>query len=188
MKSLFQERKVKIPEGCTVTFNNDKFTFEGKLGTQIYDVSSLKYTFEVSKDNISIKCWHCNRAKLQLINTVTSHIKNYMTGVTVGFKYVLRSVFRHFPIQVSINKNGKEVKVGGFIGSKEERVYPIRGESVALPGEIKDTIFIQGININDVSQSAASIISDSLRRKKHDERIFVDGIYILEKTAIINDN
>ncbi len=188
MKSLFQEKKVKIPEGCSVTFQNEKFTFEGKLGKQEYDISSLKYTFEVTKTDVIVKCWHCNRQKLQLINTVASHIRNHMTGVTVGFKYVLRSIFRHFPIQVSINKNGKEVKVGGFIGSKEERTYPIRGESVALPGDIKDTIFIQGINIDDVSQSAASIISDSLRRKKHDERVFVDGIYILDKTAIINDN
>lgn len=188
MKNLFQEKAVKIPADCKVSFKNDKFIFEGKLGSQEYDVSALKYTFVITDNSVLVKCWHCNRQKLQLINTVASHIRNYMVGVTVGFKYVLRSVFRHFPIQVSINKEGKEVKVGGFIGSREERVYPIRGESVALPGDLKDTIYIQGININDVSQSAASIISDSLRRKKHDERVFVDGIYIMEKTAIINND
>lgn len=187
MKSLFVERTVSIPSGCKVTINNNKFSFEGPLGKQEYDASKENFTFEILNDEVVVKCWHANRQKLQLINTVASHIRNYMKGVTVGFKYVLRSVFRHFPIQISILQNGKEVKVHTFLGSKEERSYPVRGTSVAMPGEIKDTIVIQGINIQDVSQTAASISSDSFKRKKHDERIFVDGIYVLERTSIINE-
>lgn len=187
MKSLFADKTVEIPKDCEVSFADDKFTFKGPLGTQVYDVSSLKYTFEVSEDSINIKCWHCNSSKLQLIQTVASHIRNYMKGVTIGFKYVLRSIFRHFPIQIAIGKDGKEIKVLSFLGSKEERTYPVRGASVALPGEIKDTIVIQGINIHDVSQTAAAVSSDSLKRKKHDERIFVDGIYVLERTSIVQN-
>lgn len=187
MKSLYAEKIVEIPENCEVSFSDDKFTFKGPLGSQVYDVSSLKYTFEIVDGSVHIKCWHCNRAKLQLIQTVASHIRNYMKGVTVGFKYILRSVFRHFPIQIAINNNGKEIKVLSFLGSKEERTYPVRGSSIAMPGEVKDTIVIQGININDVSQTAASVSSDSLKRKKHDERVFVDGIYVLERTSIVQE-
>lgn len=187
MKSLFAEKTVEIPEQCEVSFENDKFTFKGPLGSQVYDVSDLKFTFEIKDNVIHVKCWHCNRTKLQLIQTVASHLRNYMKGVTVGFKYILRSVFRHFPIQIAINKDGKEIKVLSFLGSKEERTYPVRGSSVAMPGEVKDTIVIQGININDVSQTAASVSSDSLKRKKHDERIFVDGIYVLDRTTIVQE-
>lgn len=186
MKALYQEKVVEIPEGCKVTFADRKFTFEGPLGKQEYDVSAIKFTFEVNENEVVIKSWHSNRPKSQLISTVASHIRNYMKGVTVGFKYVLRSVFRHFPIQIAINNNGKEVKVLTFLGSKEERTYPVRGTSIAMAGDAKDTLFIQGININDVSQTAASISNDCLRRKKHDERTFVDGVYISDRTTILN--
>ena len=187
MKALYTEKTVEIPEQCEVSFEDDKFTFTGPLGSQVYDVSKLKLTFEIKKDVINVKCWHCNRQKLQLIQTIASHLRNYMKGVTVGFKYILRSVFRHFPIQISINKEGKEIKVLSFLGSKEERTYPVRGSSIAIPGEVKDTIVIQGINLNDVSQTAASVSSDSLKRKKHDERIFVDGIYVLDRASIVQE-
>lgn len=186
MKALYQEKIVEIPAGCNVTFADNRFIFEGPLGKQEYDVSAIKFTFEVSESEVIVRSWHSNRFKSQLISTVASHIRNYMKGVTVGFKYVLRSVFRHFPIQVAVNNNGKEVKVLTFLGSKEERVYPVRGVSIAMAGDTKDTLVIQGININDVSQTAASISNDCLRRKKHDERIFVDGIYVSNRTTILN--
>lgn len=185
MKLLFSEKTVAIPKDCKVTFANDKFTFTGPLGSQDYDVSNLKYTFEVTETEVVVKCWHANRSKLQLIQTVASHIRNYMKGVTIGFKYTLRSVFRHFPIQITIAKDGKSIIVHSFLGSREERVYPVRGTAKVSLGENKDTYVVQGININDVSQTAASVCSDSLKRKKHDERVFVDGIYILEKSSIV---
>lgn len=184
MKALYTERTIPIPEGCKVTLENGKFTFEGQLGKEAYDASKEGYTFEVVDKQIIIKRWHANRKKLQLINTVASHIRNYMKGVTLGYKYVLKSIFRHFPIQITIGNKGKEVTVQTFLGSKEERKYPVRGTSVAMQGETKDDIVIQGTNLLDVSQTAASISSDSFKRKKHDERIFVDGIYIFEKSTI----
>lgn len=185
MRALFTEKCLDIPAECKVSFENDKFVFEGPLGKQTYDVSNLGFTFEVASDKIRVKCWHANRSKLQLIGTISSHIRNYMKGVTVGFKYVLKSIFRHFPILVSIEKNGKEIKVHSFIGSKEERSYPIRGDTIAIQGDDKDTFILQGSNLFDVSQSAAAVSSDSFKRKKHDERIFLDGIYVFEKTNII---
>ncbi|KAM0680133.1 60S ribosomal protein L9 [Glugoides intestinalis] len=187
MKALYAERTVDIPAGCTVKVTDGKFLFEGPLGKQEYDASKEGFTFEVKDKQVLVKRWHANRAKLQLINTVASHIRNNMKGVTIGFKYVLKSVFRHFPIQISVSGNGKEVKVHTFLGSKEERTYPVRGASVAIPGETKDLLVIQGTSLLDVSQTAASISSDSFKRKKHDERIFLDGIYIFEKLNMIMD-
>lgn len=187
MRALFTERRVAIPEECTVTCTGGNFVFKGPLGTEKYDLSKSDFTFEVTNEEIIVKCWHANRSKLQLINTIASHIRNYMTGVTVGFKYVLKSVFRHFPVIVSIEKAGKEVKVHSFIGSKDARQYSVRGDSIAVQGDDKDTIYIQGTSIADVSQTAASISSDSFKRKRYDERIFLDGIYIAEKTSIVSE-
>ncbi|ELA40980.1 uncharacterized protein VICG_02010 [Vittaforma corneae ATCC 50505] len=185
MRALYAERSLDVPKDCNVSYSDGKFYFEGPLGKQMYDVAKTGFTFEVDSDTILIKCWHAKRTKLQLINTIASHIRNYMKGVTMGFKYVLKCVFRHFPILTSIEKDGKEIKVHSFIGSKEERTYPVRGDTVALLGEEKDTIVLQGTSILDVSQTAAAVSSDSFKRKKHDERIFLDGIYISEKTSIV---
>jgi ribosomal protein L6P/L9E len=38
---------------------------------------------------------------------VTSGIKNMMVGVTKGFEYKMRMVYSHFPINVSIENEGK---------------------------------------------------------------------------------
>jgi len=187
MRALFAERSVTIPKDCKITCTAGKFVFKGPLGTETYDLSKSDFTFEITAEEVLVKCWHANRNRLQLINTITSHIRNYMTGVTVGFKYVLKSVFRHFPVIATIEKGGKEIKVHSFIGSKDVRHYPVRGDSIAIQGEDKDTIFVQGTNIADVSQTAATVSSDSFKRKKYDERIFLDGIYIAERTSIISE-
>ena len=54
----------------------------------------------------------------------------------------------------------------------------IRGD---VKVEVKgDDIAIEGINLQDVSQTAANIEQATKIRKK-DQRVFLDGIYISEK-------
>jgi large subunit ribosomal protein L6 len=42
-------------------------------------------------------------------------------------------------------------------------------------------IFIQGINLEQVSQTAANI-EQSTKIKDKDQRVFLDGIYVFERT------
>lgn len=184
MKNLYLQKIVEIEKGCKVTLNDKIFTFEGPLGKQNYDVSRIRFTFSIEDNHVVIKSWHGNRQKNDLLGTVASHIRNHAIGVVKGFKYVLRAVYVHFSINISIENNGKQVTVMNFLGSKKPAVFPVRGQSVAMPGETKEFLIIQGINLNDVSQTAAHISSFHSKQKRCDVRVFLDGIFVAERTSI----
>jgi len=184
MRTLYQEKIVPIPEACTVSFANKTFTFEGPLGTQTYDVSKILFTFDITDNAIRIRSWHGDKKKNDLLGTIAAHIKNYANGVVRGFKYVMKAAYRHFSINVTVSKDGKTITVKNFLGTKTVLDFPARGTSKAYIGDNKDVLIIEGININDVSQTAAHISSTCSKRKMHDVRVFMDGIYVSERTTI----
>lgn len=185
MKHLYEERVVAIPDQCKVTLEGKVFTFSGPLGTQKYDATKQLFTFELEPKLIRIRSWHGNKHKHDMLGTISAHLKNNAKGVVVGFKYVLRVAYKHFSINVSIVDNGKTVIVKNFLGTKDVLTFPVRGESKAMIGETKDIVIIQGINLDDVSQTAAHISNVCAKRKKNDERIFLDGIFVSERTAVV---
>lgn len=184
MRRLYQEKLVPIPEGCTVTLKDKVFTFEGPLGKQDYDVARILFTFDVDKEHIRVRSWHGDRKKNALLGTIASHINNHAKGVVYGFKYVLRAAYRHFSINMAVLDGGKTVTVKNFLGAKTTQVFPVRGDSQALIGDHKDVLIIQGINLEHVAQTAAHISNDCAKKKRNDVRIFLDGIFVAEKTCI----
>ena len=48
---------------------------------------------------------HGSRKGVAALRTVRSLINNMIIGVTKGFKYKMRYVYAHFPINVNIDKN-----------------------------------------------------------------------------------
>jgi large subunit ribosomal protein L6 len=72
----------------------------------------------------------------------------------------------------------RKLLIENFTGEKTPRIVRIVGDStVRVSG---DEIVIQGINLQDVSQSAANI-EQATKIKDKDQRVFLDGIYIFEK-------
>ena len=185
MRTLYEEKLIAIPAECTVTLKEKVFTFEGPLGRQTYDVTSILFTFDIFEGNVRIRSWHSNRKKHGLLGTIASHIRNCITGVVKGFKYVLKAAYKHFPINIGIQDDGKSVTVKNFLGSKDVCSFPVRGQSKAMIGDSKEFLIVQGININDVSQTAAHISNVCAKRKMHDVRVFMDGIYIMTKTTMV---
>jgi large subunit ribosomal protein L6 len=73
----------------------------------------------------------------------------------------------------------KIIWIKNFIGERGLR-------SAKLIGDIKirtteDEIFISGINLEHVAQSAANI-QQACRIRDKDRRVFLDGIYVIRKT------
>lgn len=184
MRSLFQEKLVDIPAGCTASIKDKVFTFEGPLGKQSYDVSKVLFTFDIADGQIRVRSWHGDRRKNALLGTIASHIRNHARGVVFGFKYVLRAAYRHFSINMAVLDNGKTVTIKNFLGAKSTQTFPVRGASEALMGEHKDILVIQGINLEDVAQTAAHISNGCAKKKRNDCRIFLDGIFVAEKTCV----
>lgn len=48
---------------------------------------------------------HGARKNVACLRTVRSIISNMIVGVTKGFKYKMRYVYAHFPINVNLEKN-----------------------------------------------------------------------------------
>ena len=110
------------------------------------------------------------------MGTVRSHVQNMITGVTKGFTYKLKVVFSHFPISIKVD--GRRVLIENFIGERSPRVAKIVGDAkVTVKGE---DVIVQGINVEDVAQTAANI-QQATKIKRKDPRKFLDGIYVYER-------
>lgn len=96
------------------------------------------------------------------LRTVRTLINNLIIGVTKGYKYKMRYVYAHFPINVNLNKNAEtglfEVEIRNFIGEKiVRRVIMAEGVDVEVSTAQKDELVLSGNSLENVSQSAADI-------------------------------
>lgn len=83
-------------------------TVEGPRGKLQKDLSHLSVNFtKPAKNVIKIEMHHGARKNVAALRTVRSIIINLITGVTKGFKYKMRYVYAHFPINVNLNKNAE---------------------------------------------------------------------------------
>merc|ERR1712083_714452 len=65
-----------------------------------------------------VEKWFGNRKDIATVRTVISHIENMIKGVTNGYRYKMKSVYAHFPINIAIQDGGKTVEVRNFLGEK----------------------------------------------------------------------
>ena len=99
----------------------------------------------------------------------------------------MRLVYAHFPINVNIVKDGKEIEIRNFLGEKIVRVVPmLDGVKIDRSANVKDELVLVGNDVELVSRSAASIHQSVLVKDK-DIRKFLDGIYVSEKHVIGQD-
>ena len=127
------------------------------------NLSHLAVSFTNPKKNIiNIELHHGARKNIATLRTVRTIINNLVIGVTKGFKYKMRYVYAHFPINVNLDKNNEtglwEVEIRNFIGEKiVRRVTMQAGVDVETSKTQKDELLLMGNSLEDVSQSAADI-------------------------------
>lgn len=171
-----EERLTVIPEGTTVGLEGKMLTVKGPLGELKRDFSHAPVDIAVTSDGIAVRIYWAKKTERALVGTVAAHIKNMIRGVTKGFTYKLKIVFSHFPITVKVDRN--KVLIENFIGEKSPRVAKIVGSAQVTV--TTDDIIVQGMNLEDVSQTTANI-ELATKIKKKDSRVFLDGIYVYEK-------
>ncbi len=172
------EEIVEIPDGITVEVDGLKVTIKGPKGSLTREFKT-KEEIHIDKVDNKIRIWarFPRRKTLAMMGTIRAHIKNMITGVTKGYKYTLKVHYRHFPMNVSVE--GNKVVIKNFLGEKSNRYANIVGNTkVEVKG--KDTIIVTGINKEEVGQTAANI-EQATYAKNRDPRVFIDGIYIVEK-------
>lgn len=186
MKSLLSQAYVTVPEGVTVEIKARKVRVTGPRGSLIRIVRHLNMEMVKVDDGrrVRIDVWHGHRKQLAQINTAKSMLENLITGVTRGFRYKLRFVYAHFPINGSVTDDGKAVELRNFLGEKRvRRVEMLSGVTCYRSEKVKDELVVEGSDLDNVSQSAASVHQSCLVRRK-DIRKFLDGVYVSEKGHI----
>jgi large subunit ribosomal protein L9e len=89
------------------------------------------------------------------MNTVTLDMEQY----TSEYRYKMRLVYAHFPINANAEKGGSELSIRNFLGEKIVRVIPMcEGVKCTKDTEVKDQILFEGNSIENVSRCAPSFL------------------------------
>jgi len=172
------ERIVEIPEGVRVEVADQKVKASGAKGTLEDDLSHLPCTIDVDNGRVRIRSSWPRKADVAKAGTAAARIRNLIKGVTTGFTFKMKVVHAHFPVTIKVIDKERKLLIENFTGEKTPRIARIVGDSkVKVSG---DEIVIQGISLQDVSQTAANI-EQSTRIKDKDQRVFLDGIYVFER-------
>jgi large subunit ribosomal protein L6 len=169
-------KTVQVPDNVDLQMDGKKISFKGDKGSLTRDFSFAPIAIEGEGKTIRIWAKWPRKKEAALVGTIYSHIQNMITGVTKGYSYKLKIVFSHFPISVKLQ--GKTVLIENFTGERRER-------RVKTIGDVKikiepDDIIVEGVNLEDVSQTAANI-EQATRVRRKDPRVFLDGIYVYER-------
>ncbi|BEJ11091.1 hypothetical protein CspHIS471_0105130 [Cutaneotrichosporon sp. HIS471] len=187
MKDLTSVETLPIPVGVTVAVKARKITVEGPRGTLVKNVRHVAMDIQVVADKVVFTIFHGGRKHVACLRTIRSLVENMITGVTKGFQYKMKLVYAHFPINAIPSADATSIQIRNFLGEKIVRECPmLEGTTVKL-SDIKDEIILEGNDIEKVSQSAASI-TDKCRVKNKDIRKFLDGIYISERTNVVQED
>ncbi|CCD26509.1 60S ribosomal protein uL6 NDAI_0H03360 [Naumovozyma dairenensis CBS 421] len=190
MKYIQTEQSIAIPEGVTVNIKSRIVKVTGPRGVLTKNLKHIDVTFnKVSKDLIKVTVHNGDRKHVAALRTVKSLVDNMVIGVTKGFKYKMRYVYAHFPINVNtIEKDGaKFIEIRNFLGDKKVRTVPVReGVDIEYSTNVKDEIVLSGNSVENVSQNAADI-QQICRVRNKDIRKFLDGIYVSHKGCIVED-
>lgn len=169
---------ILIGEGVDVKIEGGKIKIAGPKGEIERELWHPKLQIEKKDAKIVISGNSLRKRERALAGTFTAHIKNMITGVKDGFVYKLKAAQAHFPMQISVTKEGESVSVSNFLGERKARVAKIEeGVKVEIKGK---EIIVMGVDKEAVGQTASNI-ERTTKIKGYDPRIFQDGIYLVEK-------
>jgi len=191
MRDILKTEELEIPDGVTVSVKSRVIIVTGTRGTLTKSVRHVNMDIRLIKaktnNKVTLAVWQGNRKHVACLRTIKSLISNMITGVTKGFLYKMRAVYAHFPINCIIQDAGHKLEIRNFLGEKTVRhVDMLEGVTVSESKAQKDELILEGADIENVSQSAASI-QGICRVRNKDIRKFLDGIYVSEKTTIVQD-
>merc|ERR1712050_473275 len=127
----------------------------GKNGTLKRDFKHLPIELWLANSGHEVRArmYFAKSKQLSMLRSVCSHINNLFDGVEKQFKYTMRLVYAHFPINANITNSGKTIEIRNFLGEKIVRtVHMLEGCKVEKTAT-KDELAITGADIDKTSRS-----------------------------------
>ena len=92
------------------------------------------------------------------VSTLKSLVRNMITGVSDGYRYKMRLVHAHFPINIVIPKDAKSLEIKNFLGGKQvKKIDMLPGCTVKMSPELKDELIFEGIDNQNLSLTCAQV-------------------------------
>jgi large subunit ribosomal protein L6 len=173
------QKSLEIPENVQVSIDGRMVKVTGPKGTMEEDFAHVAVKFAVDGRTLRVYSEWARKREVALVGTILAHVRNMIRGVSSGFTYKLKIVYAHFPMTVKVQEKERRIAIDNFTGEKTPRIAKIVG--TAKVKVVSDEVHVQGTSLRDVSQTAANIQTATIIRDK-DQRVFLDGIYIFEKS------
>ena len=175
------EERVGIPDGVEVVVEGDTVIVSSRGIILERCFGHPLVSVQKDGDEVVVSCEFPKKKEAALAGTFASHIRNMILGAAKGFECTMRIVYSHFPMKVSVNEEQKIVLIDNFLGERHHRKARIMGETdVTIKG---DVLKLTGNSKEDVGQSAANI-EQATKIRGYDPRVFQDGIYVIEKPKV----
>ena len=173
---------IPLPEGVSASLSDNVLTLKKGSESLSREFRHRKVTMTVDGDSVVVNCPLPRRKEKAVAGTWKAHLNNMVKGVNDGFTYKLKVVYSHFPMTLKVQ--GDVMLITNLFGEKVPRraALPWSPADVTVKIENKTDVYVSGIDIEKVGQTAANI-EHSCRIRRRDRRVFQDGIYIVEKAA-----
>ena len=129
MKTILSSQTMELPEEVKVEIKAKQLRVTGPRGVLTRDFKHLNLDFQLLEGGRKLKVdsWFGTRKSMAAIRTAISHVNNLITGVTKGYRYKMRFVYAHFPINASIGSGKDNIEIRNFLGEKKVRGVPVGG-------------------------------------------------------------
>jgi large subunit ribosomal protein L6 len=173
---------VSLPEGVSVSLSDNLLTLTKGSESISREFRHRKVVIAADSQSVVVTCDLPRRKEKAVAGTWNAHLKNMVKGVNDGFTYKLKVVYSHFPMTLKVQ--GDVLMITNLFGEKVPRraALPWSPAEVTVKIENKTDVYVTGIDIEKVGQTAANI-ERACRIRRRDRRVFQDGIYIVEKAA-----
>ena len=170
MKLIQSKETVDIPADVTVSVKSRSVTVKGPRGVLHRSFRHARVNIlKVSKKLIQVEKFFGTKKEIAAVRTICSHIKNLIKGVQKGYRYKMRFVYAHFPINTAITEKGSVVEIRNFLGERLIRKVNMYPGVVCSMSKVKDEIYLEGNDIELVSRSGNCLVPKQI--------LVINGLY-----------
>ena len=147
--SRIGNRKLTIPNGVTVTVENNNVTVKGPKGELSLEVSNL-VKVNVNETEVTTEATNNSKTANMMVGTTNSHINNMMIGVSTGFEKGIEAV----GVGYRFNVAGSKITISAGYSHPVVMECPA---GVTVEKVSNTEIVLKGIDKQKVTEFAANI-------------------------------